>query len=43
VIAYKNPVDSGKTDQDFFLAGTKLRNDLQKEISSFAALFEPAK
>jgi hypothetical protein len=43
VIAYKNPVNSGKTDQDFFLAGTKLRDDLQKQIPSFAALFEPAK
>ena len=43
VIAYKNPVNSGKTDRDFFLAGTKLRDDLQKQIPSFAALFEPAK
>jgi hypothetical protein len=43
VIAYKNPVNSGKTDRDFFLAGTQLRDDLQKQIPSFAALFEPAK
>ena len=43
VIAYKNPVNSGKSDKDFFLAGTKLRDDLQKQIPSFAALFEPAK
>jgi hypothetical protein len=43
VIAYKNPVNSGKTDRDFFLAGTKLRDDLQKQIPSFAALFEPAR
>jgi hypothetical protein len=43
VIAYKNPVNSGKTDLDFFVAGTKLRDDLQKQIPSFAALFEPAK
>jgi hypothetical protein len=43
VIAYKNPVNSGKTDKDFFIAGTKLRDDLQKQIPSFAALFEPAK
>jgi hypothetical protein len=42
VIAYKNPVNSGKTDQDFFLAATKLRDDLQKHIPSFAALFESA-
>ncbi len=43
VLAYKNPVNSGKTDQDFFLAGTKLRDDLERQIPSFAALFEPAK
>jgi hypothetical protein len=43
VIAYKNPLDSGKLDKDYFLAGTKLRDDLQKKIPSFAALFEPAK
>ena len=43
VIAYKNPVNSGKTDRDFFLAGTKLRDDLQKQIPSFAALFDRAK
>jgi hypothetical protein len=42
VLAYKNPVSSGKTDADFFLAGTKLRDDLQKQIPNFAALFEPA-
>jgi hypothetical protein len=43
VMAYKNPLNSGKTDKDYFLAGTKLRDDLQKQIPSFAALFEPAK
>jgi hypothetical protein len=43
VIAYKNPLDGGKTDRDFFLAGTQLRDDLQKKIPSYAALFEPAK
>jgi hypothetical protein len=43
VIAYKNPVNSGKTDKDYFVAGTKLRDDLQKQIPSFAALFEPTK
>jgi hypothetical protein len=43
VMAFKNPVNSGKTDKDYFLAGTKLRDDLQKQIPSFAALFEPAK
>ncbi|MEA3109207.1 MAG: hypothetical protein QOI88_3812 [Gammaproteobacteria bacterium] len=43
VIAYKNLVNSGKTDLDFFVAGTKLRDDLQKQIPNFAALFVPAK
>jgi len=43
VLAFKNPANSGKTDLDFFVAGTKLRDDLQKQIPSFAALFEPAK
>src|SRR6202790_5837640 len=42
VLAYKNPVNSGKTDLDFFVAGTKLRDDLQKQIPNFTALFEPA-
>jgi hypothetical protein len=43
VLAYKNPDKSGKTDKDFFAAGTKLRDDLEKDIPSFAALFEPGK
>ena len=43
VLAYKNPVDSGKTDMDFFKAATALRDDLQKKIPSMNALFEPAK
>lgn len=43
VLAYRNPQNSGKTDQDFFAAGTKLRDDLQKDIPSFAALFGPAR
>ena len=43
VLAYRNPVDSGKTDMDFFKAATALRDDLQKKIPSMNALFEPAK
>ena len=43
VIAYKNPLSSGKTEKDFFLASTHLRDDLMKKIPSHAALFEPAK
>ena len=43
VLAYKNPDKGGKTDKDFFNAGTTLRDDLEKDIPSFAALFQPAK
>ncbi|MDB6083423.1 MAG: hypothetical protein JWN43_1304 [Gammaproteobacteria bacterium] len=43
VLAYKNPNKSGKTDKDFLEAGTRIRDDLQKDIPSFAALFEPGK
>jgi hypothetical protein len=43
VLAYRNPVDSGKTDLDFFKAATVLRDDLQRKIPSMNALFEPAK
>ena len=43
VIAYKNPADSGKTEKDFFLASTRLRDSLMKKIPSYAALFEPAR
>ena len=39
VIAYKNPEGSGKTEKDFFLASTRLRDDLMKKIPSYAALF----
>lgn len=43
VIAYKNPADSGKTEKDFFLAATHLRDGLMKKIPTYAALFEPAR
>jgi hypothetical protein len=43
VIAYKNPPGSGKTEKDFFLASTQLRDGLMKKIPSYAALFEPAR
>ena len=43
VIAYKNPADSGKTEKDFFLAATHLRDRLMKKIPTYAALFEPAR
>lgn len=43
VLAYKNPPDSAKTEKDFFLAATALRDGLMKQIANHAALFEPAK
>jgi hypothetical protein len=43
VLAYRNPPGSGKTERDFFLASTSLRDGLMKQIPSHAALFEPAK
>lgn len=43
VAAYKNPVDSGKGEREYFVEGLQLRDDLQKQIPSYAALFEPAK
>lgn len=42
VLAYKNPPNSGKTETDFFLAATELRDNLQKRIPSYADLFRPA-
>jgi len=43
VAAYKNPVASGKGEREHFLQGLQLRDDLQKQIPSYAALFAPAK
>jgi hypothetical protein len=43
VLAYKNPPDSGKTEKDFFLAATALRDSLQPRIRTYAALFQSAK
>ena len=43
VLAYKNPVNSGKSEMDFFVAASKLRDDLQKQIPSYASLFAAAK
>jgi hypothetical protein len=42
VLAYKNPADSRKTEKDFFLASTLLRDGLMKKIPNYAALFAPA-
>lgn len=43
VMAYKNPPNSGKTDEAFFRAATQLRDSLARRISSFDALFQAAK
>jgi hypothetical protein len=43
VLAYKFPPDSRKSETDFFLAATKLRDNLQKQIPSYGALFKPAR
>jgi hypothetical protein len=43
VLAYKNPADSGKTEKDFYLASSSLRDALSKKIPTYAALFATAK
>ncbi|MES2259518.1 MAG: hypothetical protein V4724_13395 [Pseudomonadota bacterium] len=42
VLAYKNPVNSGYDDLHFFKESAALRDELQKKIPSYAALFKPA-
>ncbi len=41
VLAYK--ADTSKTEKDYFLTSTALRDDLQKQIPNYARLFEPAR
>ena len=43
VLAYKNPANNGKSEQDFFAAASKLRDGLQPQIPTYASLFAPAK
>ena len=43
VLAYRNPASGGKTDLDFFVSATRLRDDLQKDIPDYSALFAPTK
>jgi hypothetical protein len=43
VLAYKNPPTSKKTETDFFIASSALRDGLKKKIPSYADLFKPAK
>jgi len=42
VLAYKNPPNSGKTEKDFFVAASALRDGLKKRIPTYADLFKPA-
>jgi hypothetical protein len=43
VLAYKNPADSGRTEKDFFLASSALRDSLQQQIPNYGALFAAAR
>jgi hypothetical protein len=43
VYAFKNEAGSGKGEKEFFMAAMTMRDDLQKQISSYAALFDAAK
>jgi len=43
VLAYKNPAGSTRTEKDFYLASSQLRDELMKKIHSYGALFEAAK
>lgn len=42
VLAYKNDAEHAKGERGFFLAASDLRDALQKQIPSLAALFAPA-
>lgn len=42
VLAYKNPMGLGKSETDFFVASSALRDKLQKQIPNYADLFKPA-
>ena len=40
VLAYKNPPASDKSETDYFVAASKLRDGLQPKIRSYAELFQ---
>ena len=42
VLAYKNDDAHRKTDDEFYALAMRLRDELRKDIPSFAALFAPA-
>ena len=43
VLAYKNDAAHTKTEQEFYIAATALRDALQQQIPSYAGLYEKAK
>jgi hypothetical protein len=42
VLAYKNPPGTNKSETDFFVAASALRDSLQKKIPRYEDLFKPA-
>jgi hypothetical protein len=42
VLAYKMPSSVAKTETEFFIAASTLRDNLQRQIPSYADLFKPA-
>jgi len=43
VYAFKNDTPSANDERKYYMAAMNLRDDLQKRIPTYAALFEPAK
>jgi hypothetical protein len=43
VYAFKNDTPSANDERKYFMAALNLRDELEKKIPSYAALFEPAK
>jgi hypothetical protein len=43
VYAFKNDTPSANDERKYFMAAVNLRDELEKRIPSYAALFEPAK
>jgi hypothetical protein len=43
VLAYKSPSPAAKTETDFFVAASALRDELKQRIPSYADLFNPAR
>ena len=41
VLAYKKPAGDTRTENDYFVAASKLRDSLQSRIKSYAELFQP--